>query len=351
MPFCSIYCTLPLSSLSNFQRLHISQCFDCCSCYETGELPDIISSNSCNVRGECCSTPSPTTSPTKNPTQRPTTAAPTPQPTPSPTSAFDAAFAEMMSYAETKSSRSSLSDTNSPQYKAVEWLAQDRVDNGSNWSGYELLQRYVLRVLYHSTGGENWSLTATNSWFGASSVCDWGSSNAQCNGDGQKVDRIDLASDNLQGTIPTELGQLTALTYMNFANNQLTGALPTQLIQLTALVWLGWRSNQLSGRIPSQLGQLTALTWLNLRENRFSGTIPNALTQLTNLSNLYLDNNNLIGDVPSAFCAAPFPDFRTTGPALYADCISEVQCDCCDQCYDASGNKYCWNDGSGFEAC
>ena len=62
------------------------QCFECCSCYSTGELPDNIPDNSCNTRGECCATPSPTVEPTKNPTMRPTTAAPTtPVPTPAPT--------------------------------------------------------------------------------------------------------------------------------------------------------------------------------------------------------------------------------------------------------------------------
>ena len=140
-----------------------------------------------------------------------------------------------MAYAETKSSQSSLRDTNSPQYKAVEWLVQDKVDNGSNWSGYELLQRYVLRVLYLSAGGDNWSNSAPTSWFGASSVCDWGPITVQCNGNGQQVDRLQLGANNLQGTIPDELGHLTSLTYLNLFNNfQLTSTIPTQLGQLTA---------------------------------------------------------------------------------------------------------------------
>ena len=335
-----------------------------------------------------------------------------------------------MAYAETKSSRISLRDTNSPQYKAVEWLAQDKVDNLSNWSGYELLQRYVLRVLYHSTGGENWSgspccFDADTTWFGASRVCDWGSIDAQCNGNGQQVDRVLLDNVNLQGAIPDELGQLTALTWLSLDFSQLTGTLPSQLGQLTALTWLSLgnnkltgtipvelgelislttfrlSTNQLTGPIPSQLGQLTVLTYLglaankltsrmptqlgqlaalallylfdnqltgtmpshlgqltalqvlSLSNNQLTGTIPTALTQLVNLELLYLYNNDLTGQVPFGFCASPFPNWRadgTFGNQLVADCIDDVQCDCCDNCFDESGNRFCWT-GSQFNAC
>ena len=250
-----------------------------------------------------------------------------------------------MEYAETKSSRSSLRDTNSPQYKAVEWLAHDHVEYGS-WIGYELLQRYVLRVLYHSTGGENWNNDADTTWFGASSVCDWGSANAQCNDGDQQVDYLFLWNDNLEGTIPDELGLLTALTELFLLHNFLTGTIPPKLGQLAALERLQMDGNQLTGTIPSQLGQLTALTYLGLDSNRLTGTIPLALAQLTNLNILFLGSNNLTGRVPSGFCAAPFPDWRADGVGggrLYADCISEVQCDCCDVCYDASGNGFCWS--------
>ena len=199
---------------------------------------------------------SPTTNPTRESTPNPTPN-PTHQPTKSPTSD---PFNEMLAFAETISSSSSLSNTNSPQYKAVEWLAQDKVENGSNWSGYELLQRYVLRVLYHSTDGENWTATARTNFFGASSVCDWGSTNAQCNGNGQQVDAIDLGFDKLQGEIPDELGQLTALTILDLNSNRLTGTIPSQLGKLTALTELWLYVNQLTGTIPLQLGLLTALT-------------------------------------------------------------------------------------------
>ena len=211
----------------------------------------MIPSDSCNVRGECCSTPSPTISPSKAPTSSPTmspapsmssmspSSNPTPQPSALPTwSSFDAAFAEMLAFAQTKSSSSSLSNPNSPQYQAVEWLARDKLDNRSNWSGYELLQRYVLRVLYHSTGEVKWANSAPITWFLASRVCQWpevGSWGIFCDDDGQKVVRIDLGNDNLQGSIPSELGELTVLTNLGLSSNSITGTIPPELGQLAAL--------------------------------------------------------------------------------------------------------------------
>ena len=227
-------------------------------------------------------------------------------------------FDEMLAFAQTISSSSSLSDPSSPQYKAVEWLTQDKIENGSNWSGYELLQRYVLRVLYHSTDGTNWGGTRFDydtRWFRASPVCDWPSTgDLFCDTHSQQVNYLNLEMDNLQGSLPDELGAgLTALTLLMLSDNQLTSTIPTQLGQ-----------------------QLTALTHLDLSFNRLTGTIPDTLTQLTDLNHLRLDNNRLTGPVPAAFCAAPFPNWKADGEygaALWADCLSEIQCDCCDLCF------------------
>ena len=272
-----------------------------------------------------------------------------------------------MAYAETKSTRNSLNNRSSPQYRAVEWLARDKVDNGNNWSGYELLQRYVLRVLYHSTNGEYWNNGASTAWFGGSSVCQWPASDyLSCNG--QQVDYIDLWAVDLYGTIPHEIGLLTALRHVNVEVNYLTGTIPTQLGQLTALTYLSLYANILQGKIPTQLGRLTrlkdlvlsmnsltgtipthlgrltTLTNLYLSQNDLTGTIPLALTQLINLEDLWLFKNNLTGQVPLGFCEAPFTDWISNGEygdiyRLYADCLSEVQCDCCDRCWDESGNS------------
>ena len=194
---------------------------------------------------------------------------PTTDPTAPPTSVH---FVEMLAFAQNKSSTSSLSDPSSPQYKAVEWLARDKFENGSDWDDDELLQRYVLRVLYHSTGGENWGGAqndAETTWFQSLSVCDWGSTIVHCNSNGTQLDFIDLEFDNLQGTIPDELGLLTALTVLSLCNNGgLIGTIPTQLGLLTALKELHLWTNQLTGTVPTHLAQLTALEQMDVDENQ-----------------------------------------------------------------------------------
>jgi len=57
-------------------------------------------------------------------------------------------------------------------------------------------------------------------------------------------------------------------------------------------------SNQLSGSIPSELGGLTNLRYLFLDFNQLSGNIPSELGSLTNLEGLHLNSNQLSGSIP-----------------------------------------------------
>ena len=119
---------------------------------------------------------------------------------------------------------------------------------------------------------------------------------------------------------------------------------------LTGLTYLSLYENfSLNGVLPSELGQLTDLQSLDLVDNDFSGNIPTELTQLTSLTLIGLYGNLLTGTVPTGFCSPPFPDWRGDGSfgsfRLLADCedtINELQCDCCDVCYDENGNRYDW---------
>ena len=92
-----------------------------------------------------------------------------------------------------------------------------------------------------------------------------------------------LAFNNLQGSIPTELGTLTELELLWLDENQLIGTIPTELSNLKYLTWLRLHKNDLTGMIPSEIGDLTRLTRLALHENSFSGQIPVEIAQLSNL--------------------------------------------------------------------
>ncbi len=149
----------------------------------------------------------------------------------------------------------------------------------------------ALLALYNSTDGANWTTTwnlnnPVGSWHGVTTT----------NG---RVVELNLFFNNLNGSIPTELGNLSALTSLILSLNQLTGSIPSELGNLTALTSLDLNSNQLTGSIPSELGNLSALTSLDLASNQFTGSIPSELGNLTNLQQLYLASNQLTGSIPS----------------------------------------------------
>jgi hypothetical protein len=175
-----------------------------------------------------------------------------------------------------------------------------------------------LIALYDSMNGSNWT-TKTN-WNGsAGTECEW--YGVTCTGD--DVTGINLATNNLVGTIPAalgnlanltelslhhnalsgsipaELGNLTNLTEFQLNDNVLSGSIPAELGNLTNLTRLWLNDNTLSGSIPAELGNLTNLTWLVLYKNSLSGSIPSELGNLTNLTRLYLYSNSLSGSIPA----------------------------------------------------
>ena len=107
-----------------------------------------------------------------------------------------------------------------------------------------------------------------------------------------------LENNSLSGNIPSELGNLTNLNNLTLDNNSLTGSIPAELGNLTNLLYLMLNSNSLAGSIPSELGNLTYLEFLNLGNNSLSGSIPSELGNLENLDSLYLGDNSLTGPLP-----------------------------------------------------
>ena len=113
--------------------------------------------------------------------------------------------------------------------------------------------------------------------------------------------RLDLSKNRLTGSIPTQIGNLANLTWLDLSRNGFTGGIPTQLGQLTNLRELNLIHNQLlTGPIPTQIGNLTNLTRLNIAStNRLTGPIPTQIGQLTNLTVLNLYGNRLTGSIPT----------------------------------------------------
>jgi hypothetical protein len=91
----------------------------------------------------------------------------------------------------------------------------------------------ALVALYDSTGGANW----TNTWNLASPVSEWYGVTVN-NG---RVTSVDLTTDygdygnNLIGSIPSSLGNLSKLVALLLFDNQLSGSIPTALGNLSNL--------------------------------------------------------------------------------------------------------------------
>lgn len=157
----------------------------------------------------------------------------------------------------------------------------------------------ALMALYNATDGPNW--TNNTGWVDGAAgtdcdVCNWYGVDCYTNG---RVSELTLASNKLNGLIPSEIGDLTTLNILNLGGNQLSGTIPTEIGNLINLFSLLLGTNQLSGSIPAEIGNLTAIHWISLGGNQLSGSIPSELGDLIHLFLLYLNDNQLSGVIPT----------------------------------------------------
>ena len=139
--------------------------------------------------------------------------------------------------------------------------------------------------------------TATLNWAANTPVEDWDGVHVE--GTPLRVVEIGLGDSGLTGTIPSELGSLSNLTFISLGENELTGVIPKELGDLSSLTGMRLGGNQLTGQIPIQLGRLSNLTGLWLYENDLTGPIPRELGDLSNLTSLNLSDNELNGPIPT----------------------------------------------------
>ncbi|XP_058733045.1 receptor-like protein EIX1 [Vicia villosa] len=111
---------------------------------------------------------------------------------------------------------------------------------------------------------------------------------------------IDIGLSGLYGKIPLGLRDLPKLQYLNlWDNNNLTASCSELFMKGWGKIeQLGLSFNKLYGTLPSSLGNLTSLTYLDLSFNAIEGVIPSSIGQLCNLNSLDLSENNMAGTLP-----------------------------------------------------
>ena len=157
-----------------------------------------------------------------------------------------------------------------------------------------LSDREILVTLYETTQGPNW--TNAFNWLTDAPLGDWQGVETDASG---RVVSLSLYENNLTGTIPTELGNLTNLKSLELSfNKNLSGPIPPDIGRLSQLVELRLRRTGVSGRVPAEFGTLANLKNLALGESALSGPLPPELGKLVHLELLSLDQNHLTGSIP-----------------------------------------------------
>jgi Leucine-rich repeat (LRR) protein len=156
----------------------------------------------------------------------------------------------------------------------------------------------ALLSFYQATGGSGW--TNNTGWAVSKNPCNWFGVNCV----GNRVSSIVLEQtpndpgNNLVGSIPGSIGNLTGLVTLDLSSNELSGGIPTNIGRLKKLTALDLSGNLLTGSIPGQIGGLTALSVeLDLHSNQLSGSLPSSLTNLNAVQILDLGSNNLSGPI------------------------------------------------------
>lgn len=135
--------------------------------------------------------------------------------------------------------------------------------------------------------------------------------------------QLDLAHNNLNGTIPTTIGELVNLQAVDVSNNPELGAdgccddadsyyqsfygynttIPTEIGQLRKLQVLKMDWSRFMRQIPTEVGRLRNLQFWRVQgsfeTNQVSGTIPSQFGNLKKLSEFMMENNTLSGTLPS----------------------------------------------------
>jgi len=145
----------------------------------------------------------------------------------------------------------------------------------------------TLISLYTETGGPNWTIgwdlnTPIDTWYGI------GINENGC------VISIELPSNNLIGSIPEDIGDISNLEILDLNGNNINQII-SEVGTLIKLKYLDLSDCQLNGIIPSSFWNLVNIEHLDISNNALNGNIPDEISNYIKATHLYFSNNNLDG--------------------------------------------------------
>ncbi|KAK8686935.1 hypothetical protein V6N13_085770 [Hibiscus sabdariffa] len=132
--------------------------------------------------------------------------------------------------------------------------------------------------------------------------------------------KLNLADNDFNSSeIPSGLGNLLMLTYLNLSNSVFSGEIPLQISWLSRLTSLDL-SNEVDLECPdfrSLIQNLTSLKHLHLSRVIVSSPLPSILVNLSSLSTLDLSHCGLLGELPTYIFQLPNIQFLDVSNNLH----------------------------------
>ncbi|MFT4533959.1 MAG: hypothetical protein ACJA1A_003027 [Saprospiraceae bacterium] len=160
-----------------------------------------------------------------------------------------------------------------------------------------------LVSLYNNTSGSSW--TDKSGWEDGAlgvncSPCTW--YGITCDNQ-ENVIGIDLYNNDLVGTVPSSLEELTKIRTLKLMNNDLTGTFPDIWLALDVLEFVDLSNNGFTGVMPSSLGSLVKLNTLYIENNNLTGELLASIADLPLLNVYWTKNNDFSGCYPDSYTA------------------------------------------------
>jgi hypothetical protein len=223
-----------------------------------------------------------------------------------------------------------ISET-SNAYEARRWLdEQDDLILCSDQPD-AVTQRYILALFYFVLNGSDWtncratisevagSCTIGNPWLDVSHECDW--YGVDCNSSTSTISKLTLKANNLGGVLPDELFYLGDLIGLSLDHNQnIGGTIPTAIGKLTLLTYIELDENVLEGTLPTAMYMMSTLQAIDLNGNKLTGTISENIANLPALSVLQIEDNLFEGALPVAL--STLEELRK----FFVVCLANVEC-------------------------